>query len=65
MRPERHARDDAAGDGHEPVGHGPRQVWQIRPVLSQYGIFILLAFIILAGPLLSGFMVDATRFILG
>jgi Zn-dependent protease len=43
----------------------PRQVWQIRPVLSQYGIFILLAFIILAGPLLSGVMVDATRLILG
>jgi Zn-dependent protease len=43
----------------------PRQAWQVRPFLNQYGIFILLGFIILAGPLLSGVVFSATRFILG
>ena len=34
----------------------PQQVWQLRPILAQYGIFILLAFVLLAGRVLSGFI---------
>lgn len=34
----------------------PQQAWQIRPFLSQYGIFLLLGFVLLAGRLLSGFI---------
>jgi Zn-dependent protease len=43
----------------------PRQVWQIRPMLYQYGIFILLGVIILLGRPLGDLMFGATRFILG
>jgi Zn-dependent protease len=43
----------------------PRQVWEIRPLLSQYGIFILLAILIVAGPLLGRFVTDATVALLG
>ena len=32
----------------------PQTAWQIRPFLAQYGIFVLLAFVLLAGRLLSG-----------
>lgn len=31
----------------------PRTVWQIRPVLAQYGFFILLAIVLVFGPALS------------
>jgi Zn-dependent protease len=34
----------------------PQQAWQIRPFLSQYGIFLLLGFVLLAGRVLSGFI---------
>ena len=43
----------------------PRQVWEIRPLLSQYGIFILLAVLIVAGPLLGRFIGSATIALLG
>lgn len=42
----------------------PRQAWQLRPVLSQYGIFVLLGILILAGPVLGSLMFDVTRFLL-
>jgi len=43
----------------------PRQVWQIRPMLSQYGIFILLGVIILLGPYLSQLIGGVVRVLLG
>jgi Zn-dependent protease len=43
----------------------PRQVWEIRPILSQYGIFILLGVLILAGPLLGRVINDAAIALLG
>jgi Zn-dependent protease len=43
----------------------PRQVWQIRPALTQYGIFILFGILIVAGPIFSNVMISATRFLLG
>ncbi|HEY5629539.1 MAG TPA: site-2 protease family protein [Candidatus Limnocylindrales bacterium] len=43
----------------------PRQVWQIRPVLSQYGIFILLAVLIVAGPLLGHLIFSVALALLG
>lgn len=43
----------------------PRQVWQIRPVLYQYGIFILLFIVILGGPILNQLIGGAVRVLLG
>ncbi len=43
----------------------PRQVWEIRPILSQYGIFILLGVLILAGPLLGRVINGAALALLG
>jgi Zn-dependent protease len=43
----------------------PRQVWQIRPLLSQYGIFILLAIVILGGTFLSRIIGGAVGVLLG
>jgi Zn-dependent protease len=43
----------------------PRQVWQVRPVLTQYGIFILIGVLIIAGPLLGNIIGNATFFLLG
>lgn len=43
----------------------PRQVWEIRPILSQYGIFILLGVLIVVGPLLGRFINDAAFALLG
>jgi Zn-dependent protease len=43
----------------------PRQVWQIRPMLSQYGIFILLGLVILGGPVLSRLIGHVSLALLG
>jgi Zn-dependent protease len=43
----------------------PRQVWQIRPFLSQYGMFIVLAIVLLGGRFLSGFVYGVAGFLLG
>jgi Zn-dependent protease len=43
----------------------PRQVWQIRPLLYQYGILILLVVILLLGPFLSQFIGGVVRVLLG
>jgi Zn-dependent protease len=43
----------------------PRQVWEIRPLLSQYGIFILLGVLIVVGPLLGRVINDAAFALLG
>ena len=43
----------------------PRQVWEIRPVLSQYGIFILLGIVILLGPVLSRAIGGVVNVLLG
>jgi len=43
----------------------PRQAWQIRPLLSQYGIFILLAIVLLLGRPLSLIIGGFTNFLVG
>jgi Zn-dependent protease len=43
----------------------PRQAWQIRPFLAQYGIFILLGFVLLASRLLSGLIFDVANTLMG
>ena len=43
----------------------PRQAWQVRPVLQQYGFFILLAVILVLGPALSGLIYEVTRVLVG
>jgi Zn-dependent protease len=43
----------------------PRQVWEVRPFLAQYGIFVLLAVVLLGGPFLSRIFLSVTRFLVG
>lgn len=43
----------------------PRQIWQVRPFLSQYGMFIVLAIVLIGGPLLSSVFLGVTRFLVG
>jgi len=43
----------------------PQTAWRLRPVLSQYGIFVLLAFIFLGGRLIGSVIIDATYFLVG
>ena len=43
----------------------PRQVWQLRPILQQYGIFILLGFILLLSRPLSGVIYGVSNFLVG
>jgi Zn-dependent protease len=43
----------------------PRQVWQLRPMLAQYGIFILIAFVLLLSRPLSGLIYGVAGFLMG
>jgi Zn-dependent protease len=43
----------------------PRQVWQIRPMLAQYGLFILLAIILILGRPLSMLIGGVASFLVG
>jgi Zn-dependent protease len=43
----------------------PQQAWQLRPILAQYGVFILIGFVVLAGPWLSGLILRVSRALLG
>lgn len=44
----------------------PRLAWQIRPVLEQYGLFILLIFLFtIGGRLLSGIALEIVSFLIG
>jgi Zn-dependent protease len=43
----------------------PRQAWTIRPFLSQYGMFIVLAIVLIGGRFLSGFVYGVAGFLLG
>ena len=43
----------------------PRQAWELRPLLAQYGIFILLAFILLLSRPLSGLIFGVAGFLVG
>jgi Zn-dependent protease len=43
----------------------PRQVWQIRPILQQYGIFILLAVVLLLGPFLARLIGNVALLLVG
>ena len=43
----------------------PQQAWQIRPFLAQYGIFILLAFVLLSGRFLSGIIYGIALALMG
>jgi Zn-dependent protease len=40
-------------------------VWQIRPLLSQYGIFVLLAVVLLGGRFISTFVFNVARVLVG
>jgi Zn-dependent protease len=42
-----------------------RQQWQLRPFLAQYGIFILLGFVLLASRVLSGVVYDVAYALMG
>jgi Zn-dependent protease len=41
------------------------RVWQVRPFLAQYGIFILLAFVLLGGRLISTVVFNVARILVG
>ena len=43
----------------------PQTVWQIRPLLSQYGIFVLLAVVLLGGQFISTFVFNVARVLVG
>jgi len=43
----------------------PRQVWQIRPFLAQYGIFIVLAVVLLGGNLLGNVIFGFANLLVG
>jgi Zn-dependent protease len=43
----------------------PRQVWEIRPILSQYGIFILLIVILLLSRQISGLIFGVANLLVG
>ena len=43
----------------------PRRAWELRPVLAQYGIFIILGVVLLAGQFLYGIFIGITRFLVG
>jgi Zn-dependent protease len=43
----------------------PRQAWQVRPFLAQYGMFIVLAVVLLGGRVLFGFIYGVTLGLLG
>jgi Zn-dependent protease len=43
----------------------PRQAWQVRPFLTQYGIFVVLAVVLLASRPLSTFIYTVTNVLVG
>jgi Zn-dependent protease len=43
----------------------PSMAWQVRPFLAQYGIFILLGFVLLSGRLLSGVIYGVALSLMG
>ena len=43
----------------------PQTVWQVRPLLSQYGIFVLLAVVLLGGRFISTFVLNVSRILVG
>jgi Zn-dependent protease len=43
----------------------PAQVWQIRPILAQYGIFIVLGVVLLLGRALGEAIYNVALFLVG
>ena len=43
----------------------PRQAWQIRPFLAQYGMFIVLAVVLLGGSTSPAFIFSVATFLVG
>jgi Zn-dependent protease len=43
----------------------PRRVFEIRPFLAQYGIFLILGLVLLGGSFLSRIFLSVTRFLVG
>jgi Zn-dependent protease len=43
----------------------PHQAWQVRPMLAQYGIFILIAFVLLGSRFLSELIFGVATFLVG
>jgi Zn-dependent protease len=42
-----------------------RQAWQLRPFLSQYGMFVVIAVVLLGGSFLSSFIFSVATFLVG
>jgi Zn-dependent protease len=40
-------------------------VWQVRPILAQYGIFVLLGVVLLGGRFISSFVINVARVLVG
>lgn len=43
----------------------PKRQWELRPILSQYGVFILLGIFLLGGRYISGIIGSVTNFLVG
>lgn len=43
----------------------PQTAWRLRPVLAQYGLFVLLAIVLFGGQLIGGVIIDATYRLVG
>ena len=43
----------------------PATAWRLRPMLAQYGMFILLALVLFGGQFIGRLVFDATRFLVG
>jgi Zn-dependent protease len=43
----------------------PKTAWQVRPFLSQYGMFVVLAVVLVGGQFLGAIMLNVTRFLVG
>lgn len=43
----------------------PRTAWQVRPFLSQYGLFIVFGFVIIGGSVLTGVIYGVAGFLVG
>ena len=43
----------------------PAQAWRVRPILAQYGFFLVIGVFLLAGRYISSFIFDVTNFLVG
>jgi len=43
----------------------PRQAWQVRPFLAQYGMFVVIGIVLIAGPVLARVIYGVAGFLVG